>query len=266
MADGNNNEGSNFDDLIKTLLSQAASGGSYVPGQTTPTSRSAIGVEGKQVIDPLTGKVTGYTGYLAPARSSISPYGPGGKVTPQPLYFTGDEDTINKYSREDIAFYQAQMKANGFMSGTYTPGVVDNKTRSAFRNVLGVANRMGSDWQTALASVGQARQEAGITGTGLRTYQITNPDDLKAVFRKTAQEMLGRNLQDGDLNALVSSFQQEQVRYQQQAQTVGGVVTQAPSAETFASTRISQDFGQEVDTRKMDRLFSVFDRVVSEGK
>lgn len=266
MADDKNNEESNFDELIKTLLSQAASGGSYVPGQTTPTSRSAIGVEGKQTIDPLTGRVTGYTGYLAPARSSLSPYGSGGKATPQPLYFSGDEDTINKYSREDIALVQAQMRANGFMSGTYTPGVVDNKTRSAFRNVLGVANRMGSDWQSALASVGQARDEAGIKAGGLRTYQVSNPDDLKAVFRKTAQEMLGRNLQDGDLNALVSSFQQEQARYQQQAQTVGGVVTQAPTAETFASTRISQDFGQEVDTRKMDRLFSVFDRVVSEGK
>lgn len=259
----NKGGGFSFEEILRAVQSSAASGGSYVPGQVSPSTRSAIGVKGTQVIDPTTGKPTGYFGYTTQEMlPRTSGWEPGGQVvTNNPRYFSGDEDTINSFSKEDIAVVQAQMKSNGFLSGVYTPGIVDNKTRAGFRNLLGVANRMGSDWQTALGSVSQARKEAGIQAGGLRTYTVDNPEDLKAVFRKAAQDMLGRNLQDGDLNALVQSFQQQQAQYQRQAQTVGGVVTQAPSAQAFAESQIQKDFGKEVDTRKIDRLFSVFDKV-----
>jgi hypothetical protein len=250
MADNNN-----IDDIIKKLLDQAASGGSYVPGQAMPTTKQAIGVKGTLVFDPLTNEQV-YSGYKV-KRSSLSPGGPGGMVEVQPRYFSGDEDTIAGFSKEEIALVQAQMKSNGLISGKYTPGIVDNKTRSGFRNLLGISNRMGQDWQTTMASVSQAKA----TEQTLRPYSVDNADDLKAVFRKTAQEMLGRNLQDGDLDSMVQAFQQSQTQYQRRMATSSGMIEQAPSATTFAQTQIEKDFGPEVDTRKIDKSFALFDKI-----
>ena len=99
----------------------------------------------------------------------------------------------------------------------------------------------------------------------MSSYQVSNPDDLKAVFRKAAQELLGRNLQDGDLNKLVETFQMQEKQYQQKA-AGGGVAVQAPSATTFATQAIEQDFGAEVNTQKMDNIFGAIDQALSGGQ
>lgn len=101
----------------------------------------------------------------------------------------------------------------------------------------------------------------------LPAYQVTNPNDLKAIFRKTAQDLLGRTLNDNDLNRMVSSFQQQETAYQKQAYAGGGkVVQQAPQASTFAATSIQKDFGEQVSIRRLDNLFSTFDKALSGGQ
>jgi hypothetical protein len=95
---------------------------------------------------------------------------------------------------------------------------------------------------------------------------LTNPEDLKAIFRKAAQDSLGRNLQDGDINRLVETYQAQEARYQKQVSTVGGVVTQAPSAQAFAQSAINKDFGTEVNTRKLSDIFGAIDANLSKGK
>lgn len=260
-----NNQETDWAKVIADAVA-ANTGGSSIPvGGVSPASRTAIGVKGTATYNVSTGEKTGYTGYTIPG-SAQSPYGRSGMRVSEPQYFSGDEDMIGKMGRDSIANLQYQMVQNGIMSSGYTPGVVDDKTRSSFRELLGMANTMGTDYVTALGSVSQARQQAGVGNTGLRTYQISNPDDLRVVFRKAAQDLLGRNLDDGDLNKLISTFQAQEEQYSRKAQGGGGVVTAAPNAQTFAQTQIQKDFGEEVDTQKMDTLFSNIDQMLSKGK
>ena len=254
-------------DQLKEILSKAQNGGiSTIPaGAVSPSSRSAIGVQGTQTLDPLTGKPTGYFGFqtqqILPQLGGFEPAGQ--TVANQPKYFSGDEDAINSYSKETIAQLQYNLSRNGLMGRKYTPGIVDNQTRSGFKELLGVANRQGTDWSAALSSVAQAGVS---TGTKLPAYQLTNPEDLKAVFRKAAQDSLGRNLQDGDINRLIQAYQAQEAQYQKQVATVGGVVTQAPSAQAFAQSAINKDFGTEVNTRKLSDIFGAIDANLRKGK
>lgn len=256
-----------FEKAIRDARAAAvASGGvSTIPtGAVSPSTRSAIGVEGTKTIDPLTGKETGYFGYSSPQQlRQLGGFEPAGQVIEnKPRYFSGDEDIINKYSTEQIATIQYQLSKSGLMSRKYTPGVVDDKTRSGFRELLGIANREGVDWGAAMGIVGKAAEGAG---QPLQAYQMSNPDDLKAVFRKAAQEMLGRNLQDGDLNRLIQTFQQQEVAYQKQA-AIGGPVVSTPQAATFAARNIEKDFGKEVNTQKLDNIFGAIDQALTGGQ
>lgn len=252
-------------DQLKEILANAQNGGfsSLPAGAVSPSSRSAIGVRGTQTLDPLTGKPTGYFGF----KSQETLPGVSGSadeiVSSRPRYFSGDEDAINSYSKETIAQLQYNLSRNGLMGRKYTPGIVDNQTRSGFKELLGISNRQGTDWVKALGSVSQAGVS---TGTKLPAYQLTNPEDLKAVFRKAAQDSLGRNLQDGDINRLVETYQAQEAKYQKQVSTVGGVVTQAPSAQAFAQSAINKDFGTEVNTRKLSDIFGAIDANLSKGK
>jgi hypothetical protein len=254
-------------DQLKEILNNAQSGGfsSLPAGSVSPSSRSAIGVQGTQTLDPLTGKPTGYFGFQTKETlPQLGGFEPAGQtVANQPKYFSGDEDAINSYSKETIAQLQYNLSKNGLMGRKYTPGIVDNQTRSGFKELLGISNRQGTDWVNALGSVSQAGVS---TGTKLPAYQLTNPEDLKAVFRKAAQDSLGRNLQDGDINRLVETYQAQEAQYQKQVSTVGGVVTQAPSAQAFAQSAITKDFGTEVNTRKLSDIFGAIDANLSKGK
>jgi hypothetical protein len=252
--------------IVEEIRTVATGGSTVAAGNSYPAVRSAIGVKGTLAQNVTTGQRTGYTGYTTMTEAQTA----GGRVAEfkrEPMYYSGDEDAIGSMGREQIAVLQYQMVKNGVMTSGYTPGIVDNKTRSSFRELLGMANTMGTDYQSALSSVAQARQESGITsGGGLRTYQISNPDDLRVVFKKAAQDLLGRTLQDGDVNKLIASFQQQEEQYSRAAQGGGGVVTAAPNAQTFAQSQIQKDFGEEVDTQKMDTLFSNIDQMLSKGK
>lgn len=75
---------------------------------------------------------------------------------------------------------------------------------------------------------------------GARRYQVSNPDDLKAVFKRVAQETIGRNFSDTEAMQAVSAYQQQELAAQRAA-VGGGTITQAPSADVFA-----EQFAQQV--------------------
>lgn len=108
---------------------------------------------------------------------------------------------------------------------------------------------------------------SGGAGKKLPAYSVTNPADLKAVFKKTAQDLLGHTLGDGDLNRMVEAYQQKETMYQKAAYAGGGVnVSQAPNAQTFAQSSLENDFGTEVNTQKLDGIFSSLNDMLMKGK
>lgn len=263
QQDQGQGSGLDINAIIEEALRNAGSANGTVPsGSVSPSSRQAIGVEGTQILDPLTGKQTGYYGFKGWVDA---PYGRQEypKATEvQPRYFSGDEDMINAMSSEQIADVQYNLYLAGQLGKNYTPGVVDSQTRSAFRDVLGVANRQSTDWVSAIKTL---REGQASKGGDLPTYRLSNPEDLKAVFRRSAQEMLGRTLSDSDMEDLVNTFQQRELRFQKQAQA-GGVVTQGPEAQTFAQKQLTSKFGEEVNVRNMQDIFSGIDEALSRGR
>lgn len=262
QQDQGQGSGLDINALIEEALRKAGSSNGTVPsGSVSPSSRQAIGVEGTQILDPLTGKQTGYYGF----KSWVDvPYGRQEypKATEiQPRYFSGDEDMLNAMSSEQVAEIQYNMYLAGQLGKNYSPGVIDSQTRSAFRDVLGVANRESTDWVTAI----RALKEAQPSGGDLPTYRLSNPEDLKVVFKRSAQEMLGRTLSDSDMEDLVNTFQQRELRFQKQAQA-GGVVTQGPEAQTFAQKQLTSKFGEEVNVRNMQDIFAGIDEALSRGR
>lgn len=234
---------------------------------------SAIGVEGTRVTDVKTGQVT-YEGYKATPEGertmqNLRPPGLAGDAfvpsqpAVEPKYFQEDLDRLSSLSRPTIAAWQSQLNAAGLLGDTFTIGVVDNATRSAYGAVLATANREGIEDTEALKLIQQNRIKIG--GGGVSRYRLTNPSDLKAVIRSVAQNAIGRTLDDADVNRLVALFQAEELSAQKKYQA-GGAVTEAPSAQAFVEGRIAQDFGEEVNTRKLDNVFAAVDKALGGGQ
>ena len=236
-------------------------------------TESAVGVSGQMVtkVDPNTLQPTGeptYEGYMAPgpARRSFEAYGRG-LSTPfvpdmpkvEPRYFTSDVDALASKDRGTIASWQSRMNAAGLLGKSFTLGAADDATTSAYREVLGIANREGVTDEEALALIQQRQVKLG--SGSVQRYRLTNPTDIKVAIRAIAQDALGRGLDDGDVNRLVKLFQQEELSAQKKYQA-GGVVTDAPSAQQFVQSKIQQDFGEEVSTRKLDQLFQGVDQAL----
>lgn len=152
----------------------------------------------------------------------------------------------------------------------------DPTTIYYFKQALGLINNnpatRGKTIPEALSVLAQQpimRNAATATGGApkLPSYQVTNPADLKSVFRKTAESLLGRTLGDNELNKMVSAYQQQEVTYQKAAYAGGGkMVQQAPSAENFATRSIEKDFGTTVDTRRLNDVFGSVHDFLMGGK
>jgi hypothetical protein len=76
------------------------------------------------------------------------------------------------------------------------------------------------------------------------TIQQANPDDLRSVFNQTAEGVLGRSLNDDELNRMISSFQASESAAQTSAYNQnysptggygpGGTTVAAPNPSAFA--------------------------------
>lgn len=187
------------------------------------------------------------------------------------FYTTDDWQILFTKPADDVRVIQQKLMA---AYPEFTPKKLGDKfdgpTIKYFRYALNRINQFTSDPTDQYKIRGKSLDKAldvlsanPVVGgsTTLRSYTVTSPTDLKEVFRRAAQETLGRNLGDGDLQRFVESFQQQQAQYQQAVSAGGGRAVATPSAEQFAKAQIEKDFTEEVNTQKMDRLFSVFDAV-----
>jgi hypothetical protein len=248
--------------------------------QPTPTTTTTVA--------PITGEIKledtvnygitkAYAGGVNPNYTGLEKQtGYATSNTTSPYAYTAEDwQTLLQYSSDKIQSIQKQlMKAfPGF-----TPGILgdktDPKTIKYFKLALGRINSLSVDTSSPLR--GQKLDDQLITlsknptvattsSASLPSYQLSNPADLKTVFKKAAQDSLGHNLADGDLNRLVETYQAQQLQYQKQV-SAGGTTVQAPNAETFATKNIAQDFGAEVNTRKLSDIFGVIDANLSKGK
>ena len=94
---------------------------------------------------------------------------------------------------------------------------------------------------------------------GARRYQVSNPEDLKAVFKRVAQDTIGRAFTDQEAAQAVQSYQQQELAAQRAAYG-GGTVTQVMGADVFAEQFAQQVAPTEANGYKflgyMNKLFN----------
>lgn len=143
---------------------------------------------------------------------------------------------------------------------------IDSADVSAFRDLLYYANVQNKTYDQALELYkNQFPVKSSIlAGSGKRApKQVSNPDDLKAVFKKASMDLLGRTVDDNVANQFVQSFQNQQVQQQTQlAARSGGVVTQAPDAGVSAEKMIERKFGEEVRVQNAVNFGSIMDQMI----
>ena len=183
-------------------------------------------------------------------------------LTTQPRYIL---TTMDPRKREEIlrelylrGGYQGQKRGNG----------ISNSDISAFQDYLNYANIMGVDYEKALYLYKDQNPvnpylQAGGGGGRKAPRQVTNPADLKAVFKKASQDLLGQAIDDNVAEQFVQSFQNQQLQQQTQLETQsGGVVAQAPDAGVAAEKMIERRFGEEVRVQNAVNFGGIMDQMI----
>lgn len=161
------------------------------------------------------------------------------------IYRSQDYRIIFSIPESDIVGLQSRLSR---MYPGWTPGIkgnrTDTKTVDKFKDLLVQINNQlnvpnspiaGADWDKALDYFALNPIAGGTAGTQKPAIRLTNPIDLKSVFKKASTSTLGRALSDDEIMKLVTTYQGLETTYQQQASTgSGAVVTQAPDAGAFA--------------------------------
>lgn len=199
--------------------------GKWVPIPGIQFDPSATGFAGG--VDPT---------YKAPGKDKFN--NPAQKYT----YTTKDWQMLLSMSKDDVISVQQQlMKAYPGFKPRALGDRTDPKTITYFKYALGRINQeptiQGQDVMTALPWM-IANPLPTASTSGLPTFKLTNPIDLKTVFNKTASTVVGRQLDDADLNKLVSAYQTLELDYQKGKAAKAGAVVMAPDAGAFATKKI----------------------------
>lgn len=156
---------------------------------------------------------------------------------------------------DELAHVQDALARAGLLSGEYRSGWPDSKTKTAYKKLLEMSNRVGTPWQMTLQNLIAGEDGSGGGGGGGRrggggggggraplTVQLSNPEDLKKVFSQVALATTGvGKIDDADADAMVAAFQQHERSFQQRAfNAIGGEIVAAPSVQSFAADEIDE--------------------------
>jgi hypothetical protein len=188
---------------------------------------------------------TGFAGgvdptYKAPGKDKFN--NPTEKYT----YTTRDWQMLLSMSQTDVISVQQQlMKAYPGFKPRALGDRTDPKTITYFKYALGRINQeptiQGQDVKTALSWMIANPLPISSSGTGLPAFKLTNPIDLKTIFNKASQSVVGRQLDEVDLNKLVTTYQAAELDYQKGKAAKSGAVIMPPDAGAFATKQILEE-------------------------
>jgi hypothetical protein len=186
-------------------------------------------------------------------------------------YITGDE-WMPGYgmSDEDRDQLKARMFAAGlYGSGGYSSGSWTQADANAYQIVLESANGMGRrDPNVVIDNLAsEARRGARVRAPRAPLVnQISNPDDIRAIVRKSAYELTGSRLSDEEEQRLISMYQGSQTAENQAVHAAGGAaegatttVIQAAGMQNFAEAQIERMRPGEVASH---RHLDAFDKIL----
>jgi hypothetical protein len=251
----------NSDGGYKGKLTPEQQKGSSTTSPATPNSATGAELTPAQIEEKLRNEAL-----IVSSSNTGLPEGMGTAtsydLTTQPRYIL---TTMDPRKREEIlrelylrGGYQGQKRGNG----------ISNSDISAFQDYLNYANIRQVDYEKALYLYKDDNPinpylQGGGGGGRKAPRQVTNPADLKAVFKKASQDLLGRAIDDNVAEQFVQSFQNQQIQQQQQMDTQsGGVVAQAPDAGVAAEKMIERKFGEEVRVQNAVNFGGIMDQMI----
>lgn len=209
----------------------------------------------------------------------VSPGAPGGVTeSKQPpkqnadgtrsFYIPNDDanfilSTMVPAQRENLL---KKLYERGQYGGAQRGNGLQSQDVGAMADLLYYANALGIPWEQALV-----RYERDfpvktnlVPGTGRRApIQVSDSADIKKVFKATAQNLLGRAVDDKIADSFVSMIQAQQRAQQEQYQTQsGGVVEQTPDVAVMAQKQIESQFAVEQRVQNAANAASIIDNLV----
>lgn len=168
---------------------------------------------------------------------------------------TSDREKVLKTLYES-GQYGGSKRGNGFA----------NSDINAFSDLLWYANYKKKPFMQALTDYQKdfPKNPSMMSGVG-RTppRQVTNPDEIKAVFRKTAQGMLGRALPEDVADQFVQMIQSQQATFQQKLATQsGGTVVQPADAGLQAEQLVESQFEDQLRVQNAATFAGTMDQMI----
>lgn len=191
-------------------------------------------------------------------------------------YISSQVSLLGMMGPGQLASLQDELAAVGLLSGNYVRGGPDASTKSAFEELLGIANQMRTSWRQALNRLLNQMTPEMARSRGFRIdengnlvpaeeqfvppalqLQLPNKKDVDALMRRTSVDLLGQGWDQRTIDAASNAFISEVKRLQTDAYnqmvererqlfetgtTNINQITeiQAPSPETFAEEQVKQ--------------------------
>ena len=131
-----------------------------------------------------------------------------------------------------------------------------------FADVLLFGNVAGLPWDQAYQQYLKTVPDSMSTKKA-PSIRITSPDDLRVVFRKTAEDLLGRQVSGMEADQFIKTYNQMEVATGMK-QDAGGTYTAEASPGTIAEKRIKKQFGQEAQAFKASGFASIMDNMIKQ--
>lgn len=167
------------------------------------------------------------------ARGYAETFGGSLTIKQPPRYWTGDEWKPASWSPNNIAELQSALVQVGLIGSdeNISLGVFDTATKNAYRKLLETANATGVTWTEALSRYA----EAPVEGEGLQV-QLTDPNDLRRVFKEAAFQVSATQFEPGQIDAMVAAYHEKEREYQEAKARGDETVFAPPDPGTFVET------------------------------
>lgn len=176
-----------------------------------------------------------------------------GKVVATKRYYDLNNDPgVLLYNMTPAArkVLQESLKRKG-LYGDSTPGNgFEEKDIRAFTPVLEYSNMTGKPWAESWATYYKSVPDSMSSKNGT-PRKVTNAEDLKVVFKKSAADLLGRSLTPQDEARFARLYQQMEA---------GG---DAPTAGVAAASQIQKRFGGQVQSYQAGGLAEIMDQMIA---
>jgi hypothetical protein len=150
-----------------------------------------------------------------------------------------------------LAFLKSLKDRNLYGSSKVSTTGLDTQDLAAMEVFLNFANVQGVTSEVAFSQL-QTMYPASGGGRAIRT---TPKADIRAVFRTTTRQLLGRDLPPDAIEKFVQAYEGKEI-------TEGGGGVKAPTIGNAAEEAVQQQFGGEANAMGMANLMDLMDRKI----